>query len=247
MARVALHEVHVDYQLLSVRHYNLKRRVVDALQRRPEAPPVITALDDVSLVLEEGARVGLVGANGAGKSTLLSVMAGLLPPTRGEVAVEGKVLALVGSAAAGLDQEATGRDNVVSVGVRLGESPAAMRRRVDGIVEFSGLGDRIDHPVYTYSTGMQTRLRFSVLTSLRPDVLLVDEGIGTADAEFTERAHERLNQFISAAGILVLASHGDALLERQCDEAVWLHGGGIRTRGPVSDVLREYHASYAGA
>jgi ABC-type polysaccharide/polyol phosphate transport system ATPase subunit len=244
MPRISLRGVTAQYQLLSVRDYNLKNRVVQSLRRRFQEPIIIEALRSINLDIREGARVGLVGPNGAGKSTLLSIMAGLLPPTRGSVKVEGRVLALLGGSAAGLDQEASGRDNVISMGVQLGESPAAMRHRVDDITEFSGLGERILHPVFSYSSGMQTRLRFSILTSLRPDVLLLDEGLGTADAEFTARANQRLNDFMSSAGILVLASHGDALLKQQCSAAIWLQGGGVAGTGAVDEILRDYHASH---
>lgn len=247
MPSVSLRGVHAEYQLLSVRDYNLKNRVVQTARRKFHEPVVIDALQSLDLDIAEGSRLGLVGPNGAGKSTLLSVMAGLLPPTRGSVTVHGRVLALLGGSAAGLDQEATGRDNVVSMGVQLGESPRAMRSRIDDITDFSGLGERILHPVYSYSTGMQTRLRFSILTSLRPDLLLLDEGLGTADAEFTARANSRLNEFMSSAGILVLASHGDALLKEQCTEAVWLQAGAVAARGAVDAVLKDYHASYASA
>ncbi len=204
----------------------------------------IDALSGIDLDVPEGSRLGLVGANGAGKSTLLAIMAGVLPPTSGIVEMHGRVLALLGGASEGLDQEATGRDNVVSLGVQLGETPAAMRRRVDGVTEFSGLAARIDHPVYSYSTGMQARLRFSILTSLRPDILLLDEGLGTADAEFAHRADVRLREFMSSAGIVVLASHGDALLRSQCDTAVWLDQGRVREQGELDRVLANYHASY---
>jgi ABC-2 type transport system ATP-binding protein/lipopolysaccharide transport system ATP-binding protein len=245
MATVSLRSVHAEYQLLSVRDYNLKNRVVQSVRRRVQSPIVISALKSIDLDISEGSRLGLVGPNGAGKSTLLSVMAGLLPPTSGSVRVDGRVLALLGGSEAGLDQEATGRDNVVSMGVQLGESPQAMRARIDDITEFSGLDERILHPVYSYSSGMQTRLRFSILTSLRPDVLLLDEGLGTADAEFTAKANRRLNEFMTSAGILVLASHGDALLRSQCTEAVWLQAGALAAQGPVDDVLADYHASHA--
>lgn len=244
MATVSLRSVHAEYQLLSVRDYNLKNRVVQSVRRRVQSPVVIDALKSIDLDIPEGSRLALVGPNGAGKSTLLSVMAGLLPPTRGSVLVHGRVLALLGGSAAGMDQEATGRDNVVSMGIQLGESPQAMRGRIDDITEFSGLGERILHPVYSYSTGMQTRLRFSILTSLRPDVLLIDEGLGTADAEFTALANQRLNDFVSSAGILVLASHGDALLKEQCTRALWLQSGAVQGVGHVDDVLAAYHASY---
>ena len=244
MAHIRLGNVHAQYQLLSVLDYNLKHRVVDAIRRKNAPPVTIDALAGIDLEVPEGSRVGLVGANGAGKSTLLAIMAGLLPPTSGSVDVQGRVLALLGGAAEGLDQEASGRANIVSLGVQLGESPASMRRRIRDVTEFSGLSSRIDHPVYSYSTGMQTRLRFSILTSLRPDILLLDEGLGTADAEFAQRADERLRGFMSSAGIVVLASHGDDLLRSQCDTAVWLDQGRVREQGELDRVLANYHASY---
>lgn len=247
MARIRVRGVCATYELLTVRDYNLKRRVLDLTSRRRHAPQTIDALRSVNLDLEEGTRLGLVGANGAGKSTLLSVMAGLLPPTAGRVDVDGRVLALLGGSSAGLDQEATGRDNIVSMGVQLGETPAAMRRRAGEVIEFSGLGGRAEHPVYSYSSGMQARLRFSILTSLRPDVLLIDEGIGTADAAFTAQASQRLKQFVSSAGIVILASHGDDLLRQQCDTAAWLDRGVLRDRGPLESVLGAYHQSYESA
>lgn len=241
MASVQLRGVEARYELLTVRDYNLKRRLLDATSGRRELPRSIHALRAIDLDLDRGTRLGLLGANGAGKSTLLAVMAGLLPPTHGSVLVRGRVLALLGGASAGLDQEASGRDNIISMGVQLGELPADMRSRIDEIVDFSGLGARIGHPVYSYSSGMQARLRFSILTSLRPDVLLIDEGIGTADAAFNAKAGERLKSFVSHAGIVVLASHGEDLLRSQCDSALWLHAGQIRQRGTVDEVLARYH------
>ena len=244
MAHIRLGKVHAQYELLSVLDYNLKHRVVEIIRRSNVAPVAIDALSGIDLEVPDGSRLGLVGANGAGKSTLLAIMAGVLPPTSGSVEVHGRVLALLGGAGEGLDQEATGRDNVVSLGVQLGETPAAMRKRIDDVTEFSGLAARIDHPVYSYSTGMQARLRFSILTSLRPDILLLDEGLGTADAEFAHRADERLREFMSSAGIVVLASHGDDLLRSQCDNAVWLDQGRVREQGDLDRVLADYHASY---
>jgi ABC-2 type transport system ATP-binding protein len=243
MSHIKLSKVRARYEVLSVRDYNLKRRVVQTLRRSDEPRIVIDALNGIDLEIEEGSRLGLVGANGAGKSTLLSVMAGLLPPTSGKVEVRGRVLALLGGAGAGLDQEATGRDNIVSMGVQLGEQPASMRARIEDITEFSGLGGRIDHPVYSYSSGMQTRLRFSILTSLQPDILLLDEGMGTADAEFSGRAGERLGRFVSAAGILVIASHNDDFVRELSDTAVWLSRGSAVLYGDVSTVLASYAAS----
>jgi ABC-type polysaccharide/polyol phosphate transport system ATPase subunit len=247
MSYIKLTKVRARYEVLSVRDYNLKRRVVTALKREREPRIVIDALNGIDLEIEEGSRLGLIGPNGAGKSTLLSVMAGLLPPTSGKVEVKGRVLALLGGAGAGLDQEATGRDNIVSMGVQLGETPAAMRARIEDIVDFSGLSTRIDHPVYSYSSGMQARLRFSLLTSLRPDVLLLDEGLGAADAQFQERAGERLAGFMASVGIVVLASHSDGLLREQCDSGVWIHGGVVVRQGSIEPVVGDYLADAVSA
>ncbi len=181
---------------MSSRDYNLKRSFVNAVRFDRQPPRRINALRGVSLEIEEGSRVGLVGPNGAGKSTMLTLMAGILAPTSGAVTVRGRVLALLGGAGAGLEMEASGLDNIVNLGVQLGEAPAAMRARLEEVTEFSGLGERIGDPVYTYSTGMQARLRFSTLTSLSPDILLLDEGLTTADAAFAHKAQERLERFI---------------------------------------------------
>jgi ABC-type polysaccharide/polyol phosphate transport system ATPase subunit len=244
MAHISLRNVHATYQLMSVRDYNLKRRFIELAQRRSVPITTIDALNGIDLNVPEGSRLGLVGANGAGKSTLLSIMAGLLPPTSGSVEVHGRVLALLGGASAGLDQEATGRENIVSMGVQLGEPPEAMRKRIDDIVEFSGLTARIHHPVYSYSSGMQARLRFSILTSLRPEILLIDEGIGTADAEFMERAAGRLEEFVRAAGVVVLASHGEDLLRQQCATVLWLEDGFVQQSGLAGTVLDAYRWSH---
>lgn len=246
MAHISLRSVRATYELLSVRDYNLKRRFMDLARRDRPKLTTIQALNGVDLDVQEGSRLGLLGANGAGKSTLLAVMAGLLPPTSGSVAVHGRVLALLGGAAAGLDQEASGRDNIVSMGVQLGESPAAMRARIDDVANFSGLAGRIRHPVYSYSSGMQTRLRFSILTTLRPEILLLDEGIGTADAEFTARAGERLREFMSSAGIVIVASHGEALLRAHCTQAIWMDSGSLIDRGDVGAVMDRYHSIALG-
>jgi ABC-2 type transport system ATP-binding protein len=224
---ITLTDVWVQYRLRHAHHYNLKRTATNVIARRTEDPAVVTALRAVTLSIPKGARVGIKGPNGAGKSTLLAVMAGVLAPSRGTASVNGRILALLGSPDEGLDPEQTGRENALSLGVRLGERTDAMHSRLEEIREFSGLGSRFEHPVYTYSSGMQVRLRFTAITSIRADVLLVDEGIGSADAEFNARAAERLRDFFAASGTLILATHSDEMLARHCTESLLLTEGEV--------------------
>jgi ABC-type polysaccharide/polyol phosphate transport system ATPase subunit len=154
-------------------------------------------------------------------------MAQALRPSRGTSEANGRVLALLGGPDEGLDPEQTGRENAVSLGIRLGESLTAMQEMLDDIQRFSGLGRRFDHPVYTYSSGMQVRLRFTAITSIKSDILLVDEGIGAADADFNERAAGRLEDFYAASGTLVLASHAEEVLALHCDRSIRLEHGWV--------------------
>lgn len=219
---IRLDDVWVQYKLRNAHHYNLKRAATNLVMRRSEDAEVIDAIRGMTLEVPRGARVGLSGPNGSGKSTLLAVMAGTLRPTSGCATTRGRVLALLGGPGEGLDPEMTGAENVVALGVRLGETPDRMRARLEEIRGFSGLGSRFAHPVYTYSTGMQVRLRFSTITSLSADILLIDEGIGAADDEFNTRAQDRLEEFYARSGTLVLASHSRELLARHCDRLMEL-------------------------
>ncbi|MHB1166214.1 MAG: ABC transporter ATP-binding protein [Candidatus Nanopelagicales bacterium] len=228
-AAISLDDVWVHYQLRHAHHYNLKRAAANRLRGRKEVGDTIVALAGVSIDVQAGSRLGLLGPNGAGKSTMLAVMARVLTPTRGTARTQGRVLALLGGPNEGLDPEATGRENAVQLGVKLGETSKRMERRLDDIIDFSGLGARIDHPVYSYSSGMQVRLRFSTITSLRADVLLVDEGIGAADAEFNARASGRMEEFLTRSGTLVLSSHDQGLVSRLCTSSVWLREGRFHT------------------
>jgi ABC-type polysaccharide/polyol phosphate transport system ATPase subunit len=239
---IRLNDVWVQYKLRHAHHYNLKRSLSNALTRRQEDPEAITALEGVTLDIPRGARLGLTGPNGSGKSTMLAVMAQALRPSRGTAVTYGRVLALLGGPDEGLDPEQTGRENAISLGIRLGETADAMQAKINDIQEFSGLGRRFDHPVYTYSSGMQVRLRFSAITSIRSDILLVDEGIGAADAEFNQRANGRLHSFYANSGTLVLASHSTDLLAAHCDRTLTLESGVAVANSPPPTSDSTYRA-----
>ncbi|MDD2857079.1 MAG: ATP-binding cassette domain-containing protein [Candidatus Nanopelagicales bacterium] len=243
MSRIEIDGISVVYNLLTIEGANLKRKFLTGLGRKRINAPSTTlaAIDDLSLTLTPGTRLGVIGVNGAGKSTLLRVMAGALPPTHGRVRLEGKVFSLLGGSGAGLDFGLSGYENVIMTGVLLGETPKAMRARVDEIADFSGLGVRLRNPVATYSSGMRARLRFSILTSLTPQILVMDEGVATADAAFAQRAAARLREFHNNAEIVVMSSHG-AGIANTAETVLWLDQGRVRAHGPAKEVVDEYTA-----
>ena len=224
---ISLTDVWVQYRIRHAHHYNFKRTLTNIVTRKHEDAETVTALEGFTLDIPRGTRLGLTGPNGSGKSTLLAVMAGTLTPTRGTITTHGRILALLGGPNEGLDPEQTGRENAISLGTKLGESRELMEFKLEEIHEFSGLGKRFDHPVYTYSSGMQVRIKFTTITSLHADVLLLDEGIGAADAEFSERASERLRTFYERAGTLVMASHAAEVLDNYCTESLHIWQGDI--------------------
>lgn len=229
MTQIDISNVTVDLPIYGEHNMNLKGRVANFLARRETNVEVIRALDDVSLSIKDGERIGIVGPNGSGKTTLLRVMAGILKPTQGNVAIQGTVVSMIDQAL-GMNPQCTGIENIFRRGIFLNQSTQQMRDRLDDIVEFSGLGDRIRHPLYTYSSGMRARLAFSIATSVKPEILIIDEGIGAADEEFAERAAGRLDSFLQNAGILLLASHSNQLIETWCKKKVRIESGQLMSR-----------------
>jgi homopolymeric O-antigen transport system ATP-binding protein len=201
--------------------------------------PVIEALRDITLALRHGDRVGLVGHNGAGKSTLLRLLSGIYEPTAGISRIIGKV-APVFDLGVGMDPEISGYENIIIRGLFLGMTRKQMEARTEEIAEFSELGDYLSMPLRTYSTGMRVRLALGVVTSIDPEILLLDEGIGAVDAAFLEKARDRLTALVERSGILVFASHSDEFLIELCTSAVWLDHGEIREEGDLRTVLSHY-------
>lgn len=201
----------------------------------------VTILEDVSINISRGQRVGLIGPNGAGKSTLLRVMAGIYYPTRGLAETYGKVSTLFPELL-GVRPDATGLENIILTGILLGLTRKEIGRRIPEIIEFTELGDYIYMPIRTYSTGMRTRLVLSIATCISPDILLVDEVIGAGDKSFRLKAKERLNQMMTSANTLVVVSQSPEIIREFCTEAIWLDRGQVRATGGVDEVLRRYAA-----
>ena len=197
------------------------------------------ALADVSLEVKGGEAVGLIGANGAGKSTMLGLIAGVLQPQTGTVEVQGRVAPLL-ELGGGFHPELTGRENIMLNGVLLGLRRVELDARMDAIGAFSELGDFLEQPLRTYSSGMVARLAFAVAAHLDPDILLIDEILAVGDQHFQAKCREKIAEFKERGVTIVLVSHALEDVRRLCDRAIWLEGGAIRAEGAPGPVIDAY-------
>jgi ABC-2 type transport system ATP-binding protein len=242
MVSIEVANASVDFPIFDAKSRSLKKKVLGKVGGKigtDSKVPIIEALRDVTLSLKEGDRVALVGHNGAGKSTLLRVLAGIYEPTRGSTHIDGKI-APIFDMGVGMDQEISGYENILIRGLYLGKSRKEMERRVDEIAEFTELGDYLEMPLRTYSTGMRVRLALGVVTSIDPEILLLDEGIGAVDDTFLRKARDRLKDLVTRSGMLVFASHSDELLFELCNSAIWMDEGVVRMHGSLRDVIKAY-------
>jgi ABC-2 type transport system ATP-binding protein/lipopolysaccharide transport system ATP-binding protein len=245
MASIVLDRVTVDFPIYNARKRSLKsellrRAVGGRIQADDESHVSVVALRDVSLTLNDGDRLGLVGHNGAGKSTLLRVLSGVYEPPVGRAEITGSVSSLT-DIMMGMDPEATGYENIMLRSIFLGVSFAQARRNIADIEDFTGLGNFLNLPMRTYSSGMTVRLAFAISTVVTPEILIMDEVISAGDAAFFEKAEARLNRMIGSTSILVIASHSDETVRRMCNLAGLMRGGSLQAIGPVDDVLELYH------
>ncbi|AQT82136.1 ABC transporter ATP-binding protein [Mycolicibacterium litorale] len=238
----------VEFPIFDAKTRSLKKTFLGAaggaIGRNTENVVVIEALRDITLSLKMGDRVGLVGHNGAGKSTLLRLLSGIYEPTRGSATVRGRV-APVFDLGVGMDPEISGFENIIIRGLFLGQTRKQMMAKVDEIADFTELGEYLSMPLRTYSTGMRVRLAMGVVTSIDPEILLLDEGIGAVDAEFLKKAQSRLQRLVERSGILVFASHSNEFLARLCKTAMWIDHGTVRMSGGIEEVVRAYEGEDA--
>jgi ABC-type polysaccharide/polyol phosphate transport system ATPase subunit len=197
------------------------------------------ALEDVTFSLPGGEGLALIGENGAGKSTLLKILAGITAPTSGSFQVGGKVASIL-ELGSGFHPEFTGRQNIVLNAAMLGLSPEDLRCKMPDIVAFSELGEFIDQPVKTYSTGMAMRLGFSIATQVEPEVLIIDEALSVGDGYFQKKCMDRLRLFVGSGGTLLFCSHAMYYVSAFCQRALWLRQGRVEALGPVAAVVRDY-------
>ena len=243
MVSIDTYNACVDFPIFDAKSRSMKKAFLGAaggaIGRNSDNVVVVEALKDINLHLREGDRVGLVGHNGAGKSTLLRLLSGIYEPTRGSADIRGRV-APVFDLGVGMDPEISGYENIIIRGLFLGQSRKQMKAKMDEIAEFSELGEYLSMPLRTYSTGMRIRLALGVVTSIEPEILLLDEGLGAVDA-----ARSRLQELVKRSGILVFASHSNDFLAQLCDTAIWVDHGTLHQVGTVDDIVEAYEGKGA--
>jgi lipopolysaccharide transport system ATP-binding protein len=238
-ALIALTAVTKDYPRVSTGADRL--RTLAALLFRRKELPHFRALEGVDLELARGQSLGIIGENGAGKSTLLKIIAGVVRPTSGSVAVNARVGALL-ELGSGFHPEYTGRENIFLSWALMGLSRREVHKRFGAIVEFADIGPHIDEPIKHYSSGMVVRLGFAVATSQRPEVLITDEVLAVGDESFQKKCTAWLEGYLDGGGTLLLCSHSMYHVQTLCTQALWIHHGRVQMRGNSFDVTQEYLA-----
>jgi ABC-type polysaccharide/polyol phosphate transport system ATPase subunit len=240
---IAARGLGVRYDLRQTRGRTLRRSLAASVGARRRAEKgVFWALRDVSFSIAPGEILGVIGKNGAGKSTLLEVIAEVIGPDEGEVLVSGRRPTLL-TIGAGFERELTGRENIRLNAAYLGFSRKAIDGLMEPIEEFSELGQFLDQPLKTYSTGMRARLGFSVAVHTDPDILLLDEVLSVGDAEFQEKSRQRLTEMMKSARAMVMVSHSKDFIGDICSKVLWLEKGRVRDFGEPEPLIAAYHAS----
>jgi ABC-2 type transport system ATP-binding protein/lipopolysaccharide transport system ATP-binding protein len=250
VTRITLTNVSVEIPVFdisssSVRQMLLKKAVGGRIGSSG-SHAVVSALQNVTLELNDGDRVGLVGKNGSGKTTLLRVMSKVYPPTQGEIDISGRISAMF-SATLGMSMDASGLENIRNCGMLWGLTSDQIENSIDEISEFTELGEYLTMPVRTYSAGMMMRLAFAIATTRDPEILLLDEVIGVGDPAFFRKAFERIKGLIDTSRILVIASHSQPIIRQICNKAIWLKDGTLVKFGDVDQVLAAYQDAQAAA
>ncbi len=238
---VELDDVSLRFVSYHDKQYSLKRQALDLLLRR-DTPPVSNdfwALQNVSLRMCKGERIGIIGFNGAGKSTLLRTLARIYTPTTGRLSIRGTVAPLI-EMGAGFNHELSGRDNILLNGAMLGIKPREMKKKIDGIYDFTGLREFADLPLKYYSSGMYARLAFAIATEVDPDILLIDESLGAGDVIFVDRAKARIDELLAKSNLVVIVSHDLGQVHKMCTRGIWMHEGQVRVDSDITDTITQY-------
>jgi lipopolysaccharide transport system ATP-binding protein len=245
MASIKLESVCVNFPIYNASSRSLTNSLVSVatggrVTADKSGQVSIQALTDINLELESGDRLGIVGHNGSGKSTLLRVLAGIYEPTSGSVKRQGSIASLI-DIGLGISPEGTGKENIFLRGQLMGLKKNEIEKKIDEIIEFAELGDFINLPVRTYSSGMLLRLAFTLSTSISADILIMDEWLSVGDEDFKDRAEERLSKMVDRAEILIIASHSQSLIEKTSEKVLWLEKGRAKM---LDDVMKVSHGYF---
>lgn len=219
--------------------YDLKKTILSLLQGKYRKPARKLVLNRVGLVVNEGERVGIIGANGAGKSTLLKVICGILEPTSGSVRVRGNIAPLI-ELGAGFNPEMSIEQNIILYGVLIGYSRAEMKQRTRSILEFAELEEYAHAPVKALSSGMMARLAFAVATDVEPDILILDEVLSVGDARFAKKSQRRIEKLWDRSSTILFVSHSLDYIRESCEKAIWLDRGRILHSGSAEETIERY-------
>lgn len=238
---IKMKDVNLYYPSDRYNAMTLKQEVFTALklQKRRELLEDVHALRDFNLEVQEGERLGVIGLNGAGKSTLLKALAGLYPIRSGSIEIQGNIRPMF-ELSLGFDLESTGRENIVNRGLMLGYTPKQVKEMEQDIIDFAELGDFIDYPIRSYSSGMLVRLAFAISTVEGGEVLLVDEVLSAGDASFYQKAKNRMLNLMGRAKILVLVLHDMSAIKELCNRVILIEKGSIIADGEPAEVIQEY-------
>lgn len=236
---IQLNNVTVRFRIPHEKIPTLQEYAIRWLKRRSVSFTDFNALNSISFTIFQGETVGIIGANGAGKSTLLKVIARVIRPNRGRVFLRGRIAPLL-ELGAGFDYEMTGRENVFLNGTVLGFSRKDISERLDRIVDFSGIGNFIDAPIRTYSSGMVARLGFAIATDVQPEVLIIDEILSVGDVEFQQKSAARILKYHNNGSTILIVSHNAASIKKLCDRVIWLEHGSIKTQGNANEIVDQY-------
>lgn len=243
MAFIKARDVTLDFPVYNSNTRSMKNLVVSAttggrLGRSKDNKTFVRSLDALNFDIGAGERVGLLGHNGSGKTTLLRALSGVYVPTQGSLEVSGRVVSLL-DISLGMDVDATGYENMTMRGIMMGMSPSEIRAKREEIAEFTELGDYLNMPIRSYSSGMLLRLAFTVSTSIKADVVLMDEWLSVGDAHFQEKAAERLNHLLGSAPVLVVATHSPDLVKKVCTRVIELNHGHVVADASVGEYFKE--------
>ena len=235
---VSIQHLHITYRTTFERVPTFKNAIVRA-GRGERALIEVNAINDVSLDVPNGTALGIIGANGAGKSTIMRAIAGILPPTHGRIEVWGRASTLL-ALGVGFNGMLSGRENIILGGLAQGLSRAEVEERAEQVAEWAELGDFIDAPMRTYSSGMYSRLAFSVAVHMKPDILMIDEALSTGDATFRAKANAKMAELRASARAMFLVSHGLSSIKEMCNDAIWLHKGKIMMHASPDECIDAY-------